>query len=254
MSNETDPARNWFGQGGQAYARFRPEYPPELPAFLAAIAPDVGLAVDVGCGNGQLTHLLAKHFTEVVGIDPSADQIAHASPKKGVRYQCAPAENLPLADSSASLITAAQAAHWFDLPAFYEEARRIAIPGGILALISYGVMRLEPALNDRFQRFYRDEIGPYWPPERKLVDSGYATIAFPFAELPTPPMEIRLDWNLAEFLGYLSTWSAVRCAQEAGREDLLLNFAKDIADAWEDENTRRPVSWPINMRIGKLGS
>lgn len=252
LSGERGLTRNWFDLGGKAYARFRPEYPVELAVFLASVVPDAGLAVDAGCGNGQLTCLLADHFQAVVGIDPSADQIAHAVPHRRIRYHCAPAERLPLADGSASLIAAAQAAHWFDLPAFYKEACRVASPAGILALISYGVLRLEPALDDRFQRFYRDGMGPYWPPERKLVDTGYATLAFPFEELSVPAMEIRLDWSLSAFLGYLSTWSAVRCACEAGREDLLLDFADDMAGVWGDEALLRSVSWPINMRIGKL--
>ena len=103
---------------------------------------------------------------------------------------------------------------------------------GVLALISYGVLHLEPALDERFQTFYRDEIGPYWPPERKLVDSGYATMDFPFEELAAPRLEIKVQWLLSEFLGYLLTWSAVRCARDAGREDVLLNFADDISAAW----------------------
>lgn len=252
MAADTNPARNWFNRGGQAYARFRPEYPPQLAAFLASAAPGRWLAVDVGCGNGQLTRLLAPHFNAVVGLDPSADQIANTVSNERITYRCAPAEQLPLADGCASLITAAQAAHWFDLPAFYREVRRVGISGGILALISYGVLSLEPALDERFKKFYRDEIGPYWPPERKLVDSGYATLDFPFEELAAPPLEIRLEWRLAEFLGYLSTWSAVRSAREAGREDVLLSFASEIAQAWGDENIRRSIAWPINMRIGRL--
>lgn len=251
-SNEPLSARNWFDQGGRTYARFRPEYPPRLAAFLASVAPDTRLAVDVGCGNGQLTRLLANHFSAVVGIDPSADQIANAVAHERVTYQCAPAEHLPLADGSSSMITAAQAAHWFNLPAFYKEVRRTVVPGGVVALISYGVLKLEPLLDERFQQFYRDEIGPYWPPERKLVDSGYATMGFPFQEFAGPRQEIRLEWNLAEFLGYLRTWSAVRNAREAGRQDVVLNFAQHITEAWGDENTKRPVVWPINMRIGKL--
>jgi SAM-dependent methyltransferase len=245
------PARNWFDQGGRAYARFRPEYPRELAAYLASLAPDHETAVDVGCGNGQLTQLLAPYFGKVVGLDPSADQIANAIPDERIDYRCAPAEQLPLPEASASLVTAAQAAHWFDLPAFYREVRRIARPGAAVALISYGVMKLEAELDERFQKFYRDEIGPYWPPERKLVDSGYATIDFPFEELAPPALEIRLDWHLSEFLGYLTTWSAVRSAREAGREDLLIAFANDIGAAWGDPNRRRPVRWPINMRIGR---
>jgi SAM-dependent methyltransferase len=252
MSNKTNPARNWFEQGGRAYARFRPEYPLQLADFLASVAPEKRLAVDVGCGNGQLTQLLAPHFSAVVGLDPSADQIANIVPNERITYRCAPAEQLPLADGSASLITAAQAAHWFDLPAFYAEARRIAAPGCGLALISYGALNLEPALDARFQRFYWDEIGPYWPPERKLVDTGYATIDFPRTELTAPSLEIRVQWHLSEFLGYLLTWSAVRSAQEAGREQVLLDFADDISAAWGDGNIRRTIAWPINMRIGRL--
>jgi SAM-dependent methyltransferase len=252
MATDHPPARNWFDEGGRAYARFRPEYPRELAAFLASAAPDDSLAVDVGCGNGQLTQLLAPYFNRVVGLDPSADQIANTVPNERIRYECAPAEQLPVPDASASLVTAAQAAHWFDLPAFYREVRRIAVPGAIVALVSYGVLRLEPPLDERFQTFYRDEIGPYWPPERKLVDTGYATLDFPFAELAPPSMHIRLDWHLSDFIGYVLTWSATRSAREAGKDALLMAFFDDIAALWGDPNAKRPVSWPINMRIGRV--
>jgi SAM-dependent methyltransferase len=252
MNSPSTDLRNWFDQGGQAYARFRPEYPAELAAYLASMAPDRALAVDVGCGSGQLTRQLAEHFTAVVGFDPSADQIAPTAPQKNVNYACAPAEELPLPGRSASLITAAQAAHWFDLPRFYAEVRRVAGPNAILALISYGVLRLEGALGERFEPFYWKEIGPYWPAERKLVDSGYATLDFPFSEFPGPEIAIRLEWNLDEFLGYVSTWSAVRSAREAGREDLLHDFAADMAERWGDPAARHPVRWPINMRIGRV--
>ena len=252
MNTPNAELKNWFDQGGQAYARFRPEYPPELAACLASLAPDTALAVDVGCGNGQLTRHLAAHFSAVAGFDPSGDQIAHAAPQENIDYGCAPAEDLPLPSHSASLITAAQAAHWFDLPRFYTEARRVAAPNAILALISYGVLRLNGKLDARFERFYWHEIGPYWPAERKLEDSGYSTLDFPFTELQGPSIAIHLEWRLEEFLGYISTWSAVRSARAAGREDLLHRFAADIAAPWGDPTTRHSITWPINMRIGRL--
>lgn len=252
MPTERPGTRNWFDGGGLDYARFRPEYPPQLADFLAAAAPGRQLAVDVGCGSGQLTQLLARHFDRVVGVDPSADQIANAVPDARIEYRLGPAERLPVPDAAAGLVTAAQAAHWFDLPAFYGEVRRIAQPGAILALVSYGVMQLDPALDARFQAFYRDEIGPYWPAERKLVDSGYATIAFPFDEFAAPALDIRVDWDLDGFLGYVGTWSAVRSAREAGQGRLLLAFADDVARAWGDPGARRPIRWPVNMRIGRV--
>ncbi|QXH49474.1 class I SAM-dependent methyltransferase [Pseudomonas fakonensis] len=244
--------RNWFDQGGSAYARFRPEYPEALAARLAELAPDRALAVDVGCGNGQLTRLLAGHFRSVSGFDPSQDQIDHAQPQANVSYRCAPAEDLPLLSRSASLITAAQAAHWFDLPRFYSEVRRVAVPGALLALVSYGVLSLEPGLDERFQRFYWQEIGPYWPAERKLVDSGYATLDFPFEEIPGPAIDLQLQWDFDQLLGYIATWSAVRSAREAGQSQLLLDFAEDLYALWGDPAQRRAVQWPINMRVARL--
>lgn len=241
---------NWFDAGGAAYALYRPDYPGELAQYLADIAPARHLAVDVGCGSGQFTRQLAAGFDAVIGLDPSADQIAHAQPHERVRYARAPAENLGLDDHSANLITAAQAAHWFDLPRFYAEARRIAAPGAVLALISYGVARLDPDLDERFQRFYTEEIGPFWPPERRLVDEGYREIDFPFPAMTPPRIDILRQWSASEFLGYISTWSAVRHARQAGREALLTDFSRDLLSLWGDPETPRTITWPIAMRLG----
>jgi SAM-dependent methyltransferase len=242
--------QNWFDQGSGNYARYRPDYPDALAKFLAGVAPDRSLAVDVGCGNGQFTTQLAGYFDSVIGLDPAESQIANAVAHEKVRYRCAPAEKLPLDDGSTSLIAAAQAAHWFDRPHFYDEARRIAKPGAAIALISYGVPELEPDLNARFQSFYRDEIGPYWPAERKLVDSGYAGMDFPFPGRAYPPMAIERHWSAADFLGYVSTWSATRRVGEAGREDILTHFADDLLRLWRED--ARKVLWPINMRLGTI--
>ena len=224
MNNTLAQSRNWFDRGGEAYAAFRPQYPPAIASYLASLVPETHLAVDVGCGTGQLIKLLAPHFTQVIGIDPSADQMANAVQAENIRYQCSSAEHLRLSEGSVNLITAAQAAHWFDLPKFYTEVRRVGGANSVLALISYGVPNLEPSLNDRFQHFYWHEIGAFWSPERQLVDSGYATLDFPFTELEPPSEEIRLNWDLTDFFGYLSTWSAVRHAREVGRADVYLTY------------------------------
>ena len=249
-TSESTASTNWFDRGGQAYAQFRPVYPERLAMFLASLAPSADLAVDVGCGSGQLTSRLAPYFAETIGLDPSAQQLANTRPQDRVRYVQAPAEKLPVPDRSASLITAAQAAHWFDRPAFYSEVRRIAVDNAVLALVSYGVMRLDPDLADRFDRFYRQEIGPYWPPERALVDSGYADIDFPFEQYPAPPMEITENWTLSQVLGYISTWSAVRQVENAGKPEILHAFATDLAAHWGDPAATRPVTWPVTTKVG----
>ena len=244
---------NWFDWGGAGYARYRPDYPPALATALAALAPDRGLAVDVGCGNGQFTRLLAGSFDAVAGVDPSADQIAHAVPDPRVTYHQAPAEALPLPDGCAALVTATQAAHWFDLPAFYAEARRIAAPGAVIALVSYGVARLAPGpINDRLARFHDIDIGPWWPAERHHVENGYADLPFPFAPLPVPPMAIERMWTAAQLLGYVGTWSAVRRAGEAGEGQRLDRFADHLLPLWGAPAVARAIGWPISVRAGRL--
>lgn len=241
--------KNWFSGGGSAYAQFRPQYPPELAQFLADISPSTALAVDVGCGTGQLTVQLAAHFDSVIGIDPSADQLENAVSAEGVKYVCGPAEQLDVPDDSADLIAAAQAAHWFDLPAFYSEVRRIAADGAIIALISYGVIDLGPEMQARFRRFYDDEVGPFWPPQRRLVDTGYADLDFPFEQRAHPAMRIRQDWTFDQLIGYIATWSATRHAQQH-KQDVLTDFAADLEQLWPGGT--RTVTFPINMLVGTV--
>lgn len=248
----TEGARNWFDRGGDAYARHRPDYPDALAAFLAGIAPDTRLALDVGCGSGQFTAQLAAHFAAVTGIDPSADQIAHAVAHPRVRYVVGSAARLAADDGSVALVAAAQAAHWFDLPRFHAEVRRVAMAGAVVALVSYGVARLDLALDARFRAFYHDEVGPYWPAERQAVDDGYAAMPFPFAPRPAPDLAIVRDWPVAAFLGYVSTWSAVRRAREAGRGAMLDAFARDMTALWGDPARARRITWPIAMRLGTV--
>lgn len=245
----------WFSGGGAQYAQSRPTYPVELATTLAALAPRRRLAVDIGCGTGQLTVLLAEHFDTVIGIDPSADQLAHATAAPGVEYRCAAAEDPGLDDGSADLITVAQAAHWLDLPAFYEQVRRIAAADAVLALITYGRVVLDDeavggALADRFARFYRDEVGPYWPPERVHVDNGYASLVFPFTPIPVDAPSIRRNWTLDEFAAYLRTWSAARAAERAGAPSLIDALVDDLRPHWGSADRRREVQWPVTVLAG----
>src|SRR5207249_7256547 len=128
LSGPTRPFQDHFSDKAAGYAAYRPVYPPALVDALAALAPGRGLAWDAGCGSGQLSLLLAQRFDRVIATDASADQIAHATAHPKVEYRCAPAEASGLADGIADLAVAAQAAHWFDLPDYYAEVRRVAPP------------------------------------------------------------------------------------------------------------------------------
>ncbi|MEM9305343.1 MAG: methyltransferase domain-containing protein, partial [Pseudomonadota bacterium] len=138
--------RDHFSDLAALYARARPDYPAALYAWLSEKAPGRALAVDVGCGSGQATHGLAPHFDQVIGTDASGEQIDRAQPAGPVRFEVAPAEACPVDDGTVDLLTAAQAAHWFDHDAFQPEAHRVLRPGGLLAFWTYELLRIEPAI------------------------------------------------------------------------------------------------------------
>ncbi len=241
--------RNWFEVGSADYARFRPRYPPALLSALEARTPRRDVAVDVGCGSGQLSVALADRFETVFAFDLAEAQLAHAPPHPRVVYRPGAAESLPLADQTAALLTAAQSAHWFDLERFAAEAARILVPGGLVALIAYGQCHLEgEGVDAIFGRFYREDIGPYWPESRALIDQGYEGIELPFTPVSTPPLKIEDAWDLERVLGYVGTWSASRRAVEAGAGKVLDDFRAELTRAWGPPERTRAIVWPLHLR------
>jgi SAM-dependent methyltransferase len=243
--------KDLFSERSADYAASRPTYPPQLARFLAEQSPGRGLALDCGCGTGQLSVQLAEHFAQVVATDASAAQIAAATPHPCVRYHVAPAETSGLDPASADLIVAAQAAHWFDLPAFYAEARRIAAPGALLALVTYGVFHVEGDAEPLIQEFYWKTVGPFWPPGREHVEDCYRSLPFPYDEIDTPSLAIELAWTRDELLAYVDTWSAMRAAEKALGRKPFEDFASKLAQAWPD-GERCKLSWPLTIRAGHV--
>jgi SAM-dependent methyltransferase len=241
--------KDHFSARAAEYAASRPAYPPELGAYLAETAPGRSLALDCGCGSGQLSLLLAAHFDTVIATDASAQQIAAAKPHPRVTYLVAPAEASGLDPESADLVVAAQAAHWFDLERFYEEVRRVAKRRALLALVTYGIFHVEGDAEPIIQAFYRTTLAGYWPPERRHVEDSYRSLPFPFAELPAPDLMIERRWSRDQFLAYVDTWSAVKQAEKALGRRIVEDFAKALAQVWFDGQTLT-VRWPITVRAG----
>ncbi len=170
-----------------------------------------------------------------------------------MRYAVAPAENSGLPDSSVDLVTVAQALHWFDVEAFYAEARRVARPGAVLAVWNYPRPEFTDATLDRiFFDFYRDVVGPYWPPERRHIEANYRTLPFPFEELPHPPFGLVLEWNFEQVMGYVSSWSATARYRKATGGDPLPQLRATLGPAWPGEGARVSVRMPIGLRAARL--
>ncbi|MER7457646.1 methyltransferase domain-containing protein [Micromonospora sp. NPDC126480] len=120
------------------YPRGRMPYPQALADVLAAELDldGTGRLLDVGCGPGSLTLLLAGAFEEAVGLDADHDMIAEAgrlAARAGVRntrWLRIRAEDLPAGLGGFRVVTFAQSFHWMDRPRVARAVRTMLDAGG----------------------------------------------------------------------------------------------------------------------------
>jgi len=135
-----------FSDRVENYVRYRPGYPPEVLNLLRAecgLRPSHVIA-DIASGTGAFTRLLLENGNSVFAVEPNA-----AMREMGIRQLesleslesgrlvsvAGTAEETTLRSASIDFVTAAQAAHWFDLPRARAEFVRILRPGGWCVLI-----------------------------------------------------------------------------------------------------------------------
>ena len=106
------------------YTVGRVAYPPELADRIAAELDldGTGRLLDVGCGPGSLTLLLADRFAAAVGVDADAgmlaeaERLAQAAGVTNVSWRQLYAEDLPADLGTFRLVAFAQSFHWMDRP------------------------------------------------------------------------------------------------------------------------------------------
>jgi hypothetical protein len=106
-----------------------------------------------------------------------------------------------------------------------------------------------PALEALLQTYYDETLDDFWTPERRLVETGYATLDFPFAELTAPAYTMRVAWTLSELMGYLFTWSATQRFIAIHGVNPLVALAAQMAPHWPSD--RVLMTWPITLRVGR---
>ena len=130
-----------FSDRVENYARYRPGYPPEVLDLLRA---DCGLqpshiVADIAAGTGAFTSLLLENGNSVFAVEPNPE-MRDMGIHRLERYHrlvsvAGTAEETTLGSASLDFVTAAQAAHWFDLPRARAEFARILRPEGWCVLI-----------------------------------------------------------------------------------------------------------------------
>ncbi|RKK67611.1 hypothetical protein BFJ69_g14328 [Fusarium oxysporum] len=142
MSTSEATFWNYTQAQGESYATGRPGYSPELFKIIlnhhASSGGRLDTALDVGCGT-----------------DPSEGMITSAretikSSALSIRFEVSAAEALgidlepPIANNSVDLLTAATAAHWFDMTQFWRSAARVVEAGGTVVLWARTGMSVDP--------------------------------------------------------------------------------------------------------------
>lgn len=229
MSNDTESKpeptfRSYNLSQGRNYAQHRRDYHHSLYeaviGYHTSTAGKFNTIVDIGCGPGTAVQTLAPHFMHAIGLDPSEGMITTARSLEGIssssisepiRFEISTAEELGsnisprIADDSVDLVTAAVAAHWFDMSRFWPSAARVLKSGGTVALWTAGNTRIGPSTPNRqavqaaIDR-HEELLKEYMLPGNIMTRDLYVELPLPWT-LKTPVMEfdketfVRKEWG-----------------------------------------------------------
>ncbi len=245
--------KDHFSGHSKQYSNARPTYPDNLFDYLMTCVKGRNLAWDCATGNGQAALKLAPYFKKIMATDASKTQLDEANACANVEYKVATAENSGLDAQSVDLITVATAIHWFDFNAFYEEAKRVMKPNGLIAVWCYSLFQTDnAAFNALINVYYRDIVSLYWPTERRYIDAQYKTIPFPFAEItPVPEFAIVNQWSSNQIINYLQTWSGVKKYEEQrGKNPIEEWLLPRMVECINDFDEPLLVTMPLALRVG----
>ena len=244
------PFKDHFSGHSIDYSKYRPTYPAELFEFIIKHVSTLQTAWDCGTGNGQAAVMLANYFDKVIATDASQEQINNAIHHNKVEYKVCVAGKTPIRTRSIDLITAAQALHWFSYLDFFKVVKRVAKHGATIAIWGYEVCTVNQEIDIIFNRLYKDILGNYWPPERKLVEKKYSTIPFSFENVIENEFFIEKNWNLTDYCNFLKTWSAYQQYRKEHIKDPLGFVMDSLENAWGKKDESRIVKFPVFLKIG----
>ena len=252
---QTDPTQR-FSARVENYIRYRPSYPPQV---LETLRSECGLTAsstvaDIASGTGIFTRLLLENGNRVFGVEPNremreaAERLLAGYPRFTSVTGTAEAATLP--DQSVDLATAAQAAHWFDLPKARIEFARILKPGRWAALL----------WNERctdttpFLREYEELLLQYGTDYEKVRHEHTTdNIGEFFASVPFEQrvFDMRQDFNYAQLEGRLLSSSYAPMQGHPNYEAMLAELRRVFGA--HQVNGRVGMEYRTRMYFARLG-
>jgi len=245
-----------FSSRVENYVRYRPGYPPEVLELLkneCGLTPDSTIA-DIASGTGIFTRMLAENGNRVFGVEPN-DEMRRAGERllesySGFTSIAGTAEATTLADHSVDIVTAAQAAHWFDREKARREFVRILKPGGWLVLL-WNERRTD---STPFLREYEHLLLAYGTDYREVRhERTTAEIADFFSPSPfrSSTLEMRQEVDYAGLEGRLLSSSYTPTSDQANYGAML----RELRRIFEAHQIDDRVSLDYNTLVyyGRLG-
>lgn len=139
------------GEVAGFYSKYRRGYSPAVTDWIAEAfrLNSQGIAVDLGCGTGQLAIPLAAHARAVIGMDPEPDMLAQAKDAAdgqgctNITWLLGSDRDLPaitglIGEGALAAITLANSIHLMDHERLFRQARSLLRPGGGVAVLANG--------------------------------------------------------------------------------------------------------------------
>ena len=156
-----------FNDVAEAYDEVRPGYPDELVDLAVErgrLEPG-SCVLEIGCGTGKLTELLAARGLDVDAVDPGANMIEAARKRVGdaanVRFRVGRFEDIELPTNAYAAVFSATAFHWVDPAVAWRKSASHLVPGGLLALLMH--RGVHDKSNDELDAEFRALIRKYAP-------------------------------------------------------------------------------------------
>ncbi|MDQ0471044.1 class I SAM-dependent methyltransferase [Labrys wisconsinensis] len=232
----------------------RPAYSAEAVAEINRRRPagtsTADVAVDIGCGTGLFTRLLAERLApsmQVVGLEPNADMRRRAvelggGGERSIRYVDGLAEDLPFEDGSIQVVCAAGAAPRFDRPPFYREVARVLQPKGLLALVHNKFRYAESDFLPAYLALLESRVADYERDRRPNSRGTYEEVELEDELLQRPEFTdvARKSWLWRESFdrnamrGLVLSSTVVQKAIKSDGHDGLVNEALALFDRYRD--------------------
>jgi SAM-dependent methyltransferase len=232
------------------YVRYRPGYPREVLNLLKKECDltTESIIADIAFGTGIFTRVLLENGNRVFGVEPNAEmrrageEFLRSYPRFTSVAGTAEATTLP--DHSVEIVTAAQAAHWFDREKARGEFIRILKPGGWCVLL-WNERRTD---STSFLREYEQLLLTYGADyEEVRHERTTAEIAGFFS--PTPfelsTLEMRQEVDYAGLEGRLLSSSYTPTPEHENYEPML----RELQRIFDEHQTNGRVSLDYNTLV-----